>query len=73
MRPCAGGLLSKGLWSVKRRHRSIASGASVKPASFGELVQMDGSHHDWFEGRRAKAVLMVMIDDATQPNLCPVL
>jgi hypothetical protein len=26
---------------------------------------MDGSHHDWFEGRRAAAVLMVMIDDAT--------
>jgi hypothetical protein len=26
---------------------------------------MDGSHHDWFEGRREKAVLMVMIDDAT--------
>ena len=29
------------------------------------MVQMDGSHHDWFEGRRAKAVLMVMVDDAT--------
>ena len=27
--------------------------------------QMDGSHHDWFEGRRGWAVLMVMIDDAT--------
>jgi hypothetical protein len=26
---------------------------------------MDGSHHDWFEGRRGWAVLMVMIDDAT--------
>jgi hypothetical protein len=29
------------------------------------MVQMDGSHHDWFEGRRQRAVLMVMIDDAT--------
>jgi hypothetical protein len=29
------------------------------------MVQMDGSHHDWFEGRRDRAVLMVMIDDAT--------
>jgi hypothetical protein len=29
------------------------------------MVQMDGSHHDWFEGRRPWAVLMVMIDDAT--------
>ncbi|MBC7855186.1 MAG: DDE-type integrase/transposase/recombinase [Pirellulaceae bacterium] len=26
---------------------------------------MDGSHHDWFEGRRGTAVLMVMIDEAT--------
>ena len=32
---------------------------------FGELVQMDGSWHDWFEGRRAWCCLMVMIDDAT--------
>jgi hypothetical protein len=29
------------------------------------MVQLDGSHHDWFEGRRDKAVLMVMVDDAT--------
>jgi hypothetical protein len=29
------------------------------------MVQLDGSEHDWFEGRRAKAVLMVMVDDAT--------
>ena len=28
-------------------------------------MQLDGSHHDWFEGRRAKCVLMVMVDDAT--------
>jgi hypothetical protein len=32
---------------------------------FGELVQMDGSHHDWLEGRGPKMVLTVMIDDAT--------
>ena len=31
---------------------------------------MDGSHHDWFEGRRAEAVLMVMIDDATGGCTC---
>lgn len=28
-------------------------------------MQLDGSHHDWFEGRRGKCVLMVMVDDAT--------
>jgi hypothetical protein len=31
----------------------------------GELVQLDGSHHDWFEGRGARCVLMVDIDDAS--------
>ena len=32
---------------------------------FGEMVQMDGSHHDWFEGRGPECVLMGYIDDAT--------
>lgn len=32
---------------------------------FGEMVQMDGSHHDWLEGRGDKSVLMGYIDDAT--------
>ena len=32
---------------------------------FGEMVQMDGSHHDWLEGRAPKLVLMGYIDDAT--------
>jgi hypothetical protein len=32
---------------------------------FGELIQIDGSEHDWFEGRRGKCTLLVFIDDAT--------
>jgi len=28
------------------------------------MVQMDGSHHDWLEGRGAKLVLMGYVDDA---------
>lgn len=31
----------------------------------GQMLQMDGSHHDWFEGRGPKCVLMGYIDDAT--------
>jgi len=31
----------------------------------GEMVQMDGSHHDWFEGRSPWCVLMGYVDDAT--------
>jgi hypothetical protein len=34
------------------------------------MVQMDGSHHDWFEGRRPKCVLMGYIDDATGRIYC---
>lgn len=36
----------------------------------GELVQMDGSTHDWFEGRRGPCVLFVMIDDAIGRVFC---
>jgi len=36
---------------------------------FGELVQMDGSDHDWFEQRGGRACLMVMVDDATGRSL----
>ena len=41
-----------------------------RKACFGEMVQLDGSHHDWFEGRGAKCVLMVMVDDATNRMYC---
>ncbi len=57
-------LLAKGFWTLKRRRQKHRHWRERK-ACFGELVQMDGSHHDWFEGRRGPAVLMVMIDDAT--------
>lgn len=57
-------LLAKGWWTIKRRRQKHRQWRERK-ACFGELVQMDGSHHDWFEGRRERAVLMVMIDDAT--------
>ena len=57
-------LMAVGLWSRKRRTKQHRRRRARKE-HFGEMVQMDGSHHDWFEGRRAWAVLMVMIDDAT--------
>jgi transposase len=57
-------LLGEGLWQGKRRRAAHRSWRARKE-HVGEMVQMDGSHHDWFEGRRDWAVLMVMIDDAT--------
>jgi transposase len=57
-------LKERGLWQ-RRRRRGRHRSRRERRASFGSLIQMDGSHHDWFEGRAAKCVLMVMIDDAT--------
>lgn len=52
------------LWE-RRRTRKPHRRRRARKEHCGELVQMDGSYHDWFEGRRGWAVLMVMIDDAT--------
>jgi transposase len=57
-------LLAEGTWEVRRRRQTHRQRRERKPC-FGAMVQLDGSHHDWFEGRRAKCVLMVMVDDAT--------
>jgi len=57
-------LVEKGLWRVGRKGQQHRSWRERREC-FGQMVQMDGSHHDWFEGRRDKAVLMVMVDDAT--------
>jgi hypothetical protein len=57
-------LVQAGLWQ-RRRVRKQHRRRRARKECLGELVQLDGSHHDWFEGRRAWAVLMVMIDDAT--------
>jgi hypothetical protein len=35
----------------------------------GELIQLDGSEHDWFEGRGPRCTLLVFIDDATSETL----
>lgn len=45
----------------KRPHRQWRQ----RKECFGEMVQMDGSHHDWFEGRGSECVFMGYIDDAT--------
>jgi Homeodomain-like domain len=57
-------LLAAGKRTVRRRRQKHRQWRERKPC-FGAMVQLDGSHHDWFEGRRAPCVLMVMVDDAT--------
>lgn len=59
-------LKERGLWQPRRK-RSKHRRRRERRACFGSLVQMDGSHHDWLEGRgnAGQFVLMVLIDDAT--------
>ena len=57
-------LIGTGQWE-RRRRRMRHRQRRERKAQAGELIQMDGSEHDWFEGRGPRAVLMVMIDDAT--------
>lgn len=61
-------LKARGLWE-RRRRRGKHRSRRERRACFGSMVQKDGSHHDWFEGRAGKCVLMVMIDDATSTVL----
>ena len=57
-------LLDAGLWE-RHRKRPKHRQRRERKAHFGELVQIDGSHHDWFEDRGEKGCLMDMVDDAT--------
>jgi len=58
-------LIEEGLWQVKRQRELKKRSWRARKEHCGEMVQMDGSHHDWLEGRGPKLVLMGYIDDAT--------
>ena len=57
-------MLAEGLWKRVRKAQPHRKRRDRKP-HFGELVQMDGSFHDWYQERAGKACLMNMVDDAT--------
>lgn len=57
-------MIAEGVWQ-RRRKRSPYRRWRARKAHWGEMVQLDGSHHDWLEGRGPRCVLMLMIDDAT--------
>ncbi len=57
-------LIGTGDWKKVRKSRSHRQWRERKH-HFGEMTQMDGSHHDWFEQRGPKCVFMGYIDDAT--------
>ena len=61
-------LIEKGKWSVHRK-RAKHRQSRQRKAHFGELIQMDGSHHNWFGPDKGKSCLMNMVDDATGTTL----
>jgi transposase len=58
-------MISEGWWKPKRAKKPSTRQMRERRACFGELVQIDGSDHDWFEGRGPRCTLLVYIDDAT--------
>ena len=53
-----------GLWLLRKERHSIRQ-PRLRRACVGELIQIDGSDHEWFEGRAPRCVLLVFVDDAT--------
>jgi transposase len=58
-------MIEEGLWKAKRAQKEEKHPLRERRACNGELEQMDGTDHDWFEGRSERCTLLVMIDDAT--------
>jgi hypothetical protein len=61
-------MLADGLWS-RARKRSPHRRRRARMAHFGELVQIDGSFHPWFEDRGPHSCLLTLVDDATGRSL----
>lgn len=58
-------MIGAGLWTPKGVQRAALHQPRERRPCRGELVQIDGSRHDWFEGRGAVCTLLVYVDDAT--------
>jgi hypothetical protein len=59
-----GWMLEAGLWRSRRQRRTLHQ-PRLRREHLGELVQIDGSEHRWFEDRAGPCTLLVFIDDAT--------
>ena len=58
-------MIREGLWKPKKAKQLVVHQMRVRRACYGELVQLDGSPHRWFEERGEVCNLLVFIDDAT--------
>lgn len=57
-------MVAAGLWLSRKQRRTFHQ-PRLRRESFGELIQIDGSEHRWFENRADPCTLLVFIDDAT--------
>lgn len=57
-------MIAEEIWSPKRSKTKVHK-TRARRASYGDMIQIDGSPHDWFEGRGPYCSLLVFIDDAT--------
>ena len=58
-------MIAEGLWKQGRKRTLRVFQMRERRACFGELIQIDGSDYDWFEGRSPRCTLLVFVDDAT--------
>ena len=58
-------MIAEGLWKARKAKKAVVHQLRERRACVGELVQIDGSPHAWFEGRGEACVLLVFIDDAS--------
>jgi hypothetical protein len=58
-------MIEAGLWRTRAQRQPKIQQPRLRRPCFGELIQIDGSEHRWFEGRAPECVLLVFIDDAT--------
>jgi hypothetical protein len=57
-------MMAEGLWLSRTQRRTFHQ-PRLRRESYGELIQIDGSDHRWFEKRGEPCTLLVFIDDAT--------
>jgi transposase len=58
-------MMAAGIWKARRVRKMVTHQLRERRARYGELVQIDGSPHAWFEARAEGCTLLVFIDDAT--------
>ena len=58
-------MMDAGLWVPRRQRPPKLYQPRARRACLGELIQIDGSDHRWFEERAPACTLLVYVDDAT--------